>query len=75
MPEGAKCDFDSAQIHDGETCGWRKVLFVWDGKWQIMSVYWIMFGMTCQLWYMSDISIIYLQYYKRKVHLLKKFAI
>ena len=23
MPEGAKCDFDSAQIHDGETCGWK----------------------------------------------------
>ena len=23
MPEGAKCDFDSTQIHDGETCGWK----------------------------------------------------
>ena len=23
MPEGAKCDFDPTQIHDGETCGWK----------------------------------------------------
>ena len=22
-PEGAKCDFDTAQIQDGETCGWK----------------------------------------------------
>lgn len=23
MPKGAKCDFDTAQIQDDETCGWK----------------------------------------------------
>ena len=23
MPDGAKCDFDTAQIQDGETFGWK----------------------------------------------------